>query len=133
MSISYEAITPFATDPPLLLSDANYNEHVVRGLRRVRSDFSIITAHQVGIDRLSDPDVLAYAARHDLILLTHDTRTMPGHFITFLAQLKPGEHCPGVWYTAQNLAAGVAIRAIIEAWLCSAHDEYRNQELRLPV
>lgn len=76
---------------------------------------------------------MLYAAQNDLILLTHDTHTMPTHFAAFLARLGPGEYSPGVWYTPQTLAVGVAIRAILEAWLCSAHNEHRNSELRLPL
>lgn len=92
----------------------------------------IVTAHQVKLDSIPDPELLAYAASHDLILLTHDTRTMPTHFADFVMQLKPGEQSPGVWYTPQRLAVGVAIQAILETWLCSAHKEYRNRELHLP-
>ncbi|HEU5346301.1 MAG TPA: hypothetical protein VFX31_04730 [Ktedonobacterales bacterium] len=77
--------------------------------------------------------MLLYAAQNDLIVLTHDTRTMPTYFAAFLARLGPGEHSPGIWYTPQALAVGVAIRAILEVWLCSAHDEHRNCELRLPL
>lgn len=127
-----DAIIPFSTDPPRLLADANFNLHVVRGARRIRHDISIATAHEARLDGVPDPEVLAYAARHDLILLTHDVRTMPGHFTDFLMSCKEGEFSPGVWYTPQTLAVGVAIHAILEAWLCSAHGEYRNRELRFP-
>ncbi|HLJ80603.1 MAG TPA: DUF5615 family PIN-like protein [Ktedonobacterales bacterium] len=126
------SITPYSSNPPRLLADANFNEHIVRGLRRLRSDIHIVTAHQAGLDGVPDPEVLAYAARHDLILLTHDVRTMPGHFADFLQSLSEGEYSPGIWYTAQTLSVGVAIQAILETWLCSGHEEYRNRELRLP-
>lgn len=132
-SEAWEAIAPFDADPPRLLADANFNEHVVRGLRRIRPEISILTAHQAKVDTLADPDLLAYAAKQDLILLTHDTRTMPQHFADFLIQLSPEEYSPGVWYTPQTLAVGIAIRAILEVWLCSAHIEHRNRELRLPL
>lgn len=126
------SITPYSANPPRLLTDANYNEHVVRGLRRLRPDMYIATVHQAGLDSASDPEVLAYAARQDLIVLTHDVRTMPSHFADFLMRLQEGEYSPGVWYTPQTLPVGVAIQALLETWLCSGHDEYRNRELRLP-
>ena len=127
-----DAITPFSPQPPRLLADANFNHHIIRGLRRIRPDIYIDTAQQAGLGSVPDPDVLSYASHHDLILLTHDVQTMPGHFASFLMQLKDGEYSPGVWYTPQTLAVGVAIRAILETWLCSGHEEYRNRELRLP-
>lgn len=129
---SIESITPFSSTPPRLLADANYNERIVRGLRRRRPDLLITTAHQAGIDHLPDPDVLSYAADKDLILLTHDVQTMPTHFATFLQKLSEGASSPGVWYTPQSLPVGTAILAILETWLCSGHVEYRNRELRLP-
>lgn len=92
----------------------------------------IVTVHHVGLDTVPDPDVLAYATHHDLILLTHDVRTMPGHFASFLMRLSEGEYSPGVWYIPQTLPVGAAIYAILETWLCSTHDEYRNREIRLP-
>lgn len=127
-----ESIAPYSERSPRLLVDANYNEHIIRGLRRKRPDMYIISAHTVGIDNVSDPDVLAYAAQHDLILLTHDIQTMPQHFAVFLMELQEGQVSPGVWYTPQTLPVGIAIQAILGAWLCSGHDEYRNRELRLP-
>ena len=104
----------------------------MRGLRRRRPDMEVVTAHQVRLDAVPDPNVLAYAASQDLILLTHDMRTMPKHFASFLMSLPAGQYSPGVWYTPQTLPVGVAIQVILETWLCSAHDEYRNRELYLP-
>ncbi len=91
-----ETITPFSTQPPRLLADANFNQHVVRGLRRIRPDRVVATAHENLLDSVSDPEILAYAASHDLILLTYDTRTMPGHFAEFLSYLDEGVFSPGV-------------------------------------
>ena len=124
--------TPFSAHPPQLLADSNINEHIVRGLRRKQPSLYIVTAHSVGLDGVADPDVLAYAAQHDLILITHDIRTMPAHFATFLQQLKENEYSPGVWYLPQTFSVGAAIEAIIETWLCSDHSGHRNRELRLP-
>jgi Domain of unknown function (DUF5615) len=132
MTEPIESITPFSSDPPKLLTDANFNQHIVRGLRRIRPDITITEVRKVGLTDASDPDILAYAAEHDLILLTHDVRTMPAHFATFLLNLPEGQFSPGVWYTPQTAPVGVVIQAILEAWLCSGHDEYRNRELRLP-
>jgi hypothetical protein len=127
-----ETLPPFSANPPRLLADVNYNEHIIRGVQRRRPDIVIITARQAGLERAPDPDVLEYAARHDLILLTHDIHTMPQHFAEFLSGMPEGAFSPGVWYTPQSAPVGVAIQAILEAWLCSDHGEYRNRELRLP-
>ncbi|MGE5335375.1 MAG: DUF5615 family PIN-like protein [Nitrososphaerota archaeon] len=127
-----ETIVPFSATPPRFIADANYNEHIVRGLRRRRPDMQITTVHQERVDHLPDPDILAYAAEHDLFVLTHDVHTMPKYFAEYLLTLPEGAYSPGVWYTPQSLPVGTAILAILETWLCSAHNEYRNRELRLP-
>lgn len=127
-----ESIAPFSATPPRFLANANYNESIVRGLRRRRPDLYITTAHYEEIDDLPDPDVLAFAAERDLILLTHDVHTMPQHFAYFLQHLPEGAFSPGVWYSPQSLPVGIAILAILETWLCSDHEEYRNREVRLP-
>ena len=57
---------------------------------------------------------------------------MPGHLADFLAHLDASGFSPGIWYTLQTLAVGVAIQAIRETWLCSGHDAWRNREVRLP-
>lgn len=109
----------------------NYNEHIIRGVLRRRPEVSITTARQVGMERATDPELLACAAQHDLIVVTHDIRTMPTHFAAFVMNLSEGGS-PGIWYTPQSLSVGLAINAILETWLYSEHAEFRNRELRLP-
>jgi hypothetical protein len=70
---------------------------------------------------------------HDRILLSHDKRTMPGHFYRFLAQLPTGEHSPGVMLLSQELGFGRAIAAVLEIWELSTHDEWRDVITRLPL
>ena len=125
-------VVPYSMNPPRLLADANFNEHIVRGLRRKRPDMTLETAHQMPLGTAPDPELLAIAAQCDLILLTHNVRTIPQHFATFLMQSDDDEFSPGVWYVAQALPVGGAIDTILEAWLCSDLDEYRNRELWLP-
>ena len=91
-----ETIAPFSATPPRFLADADYNESLVRGLRRRRADLYITTAHVEKIDDLPDPDILAFAAEHDLILLTHDVRTMPQHFADYLQHLLEGAFSAGI-------------------------------------
>jgi hypothetical protein len=106
---------------------------VVAGLRRRRPAMDILTATQAGTLQLSDPAVLAWAQGHDRILLSHDQRTMPRHFFAFLAQLGSSERCPGVMLVPQDLGIGPAIEAVLEIWECSAHAEWRDLLVRLPL
>jgi Domain of unknown function (DUF5615) len=65
-------------------ADADLNLDILTGVirREPRVDFQ--TAESVDLRRLSDPEVLAFAAEEQRILVTHDLRTMPRHFADFI-------------------------------------------------
>lgn len=99
---------------PRFLTDEDFNVRITRGLRRRQPQLDIVTAQEVGILHRPDPEVLAAAREMDRILVTHDIRTMPDHFSTFLNQLAPGEHSPGVLWIAQAYPIGQAIDELEE-------------------
>ena len=106
------------------LADEDFRQRIVEGLRRRESSLDIVTVNDVGLLHRSDPDVLAYAADHGRILLTHDESTMPGHLSNFLAM---GRHCPGVIIIDQELATGRAIEAVILVWEASGPQDWADQ------
>jgi hypothetical protein len=65
-------------------ADADLNLDILTGVirREPRVDFQ--TAESVDLRRLSDPEVLAFAAEAQRILVTHDLRTMLRHFADFI-------------------------------------------------
>ncbi len=75
------------------LCDEDFHGSIVRGVRRSRPPMDIQTAAEAGTIGLSDPLVLAHAAAQGRILLSHDSRTMPGHFSAFL---NAGHSSPGL-------------------------------------
>lgn len=119
--------------PPRFAADEDFNQTIVDGLRRAAPQIDIITASEAGILHAPDSDVLAWAAQHDRILLSHDKRTMPDHFYDFLAQLAPGAHSPGVMLLPQEFPIGSSIDAVMEIWRLSAHEEWRDLLIRLPL
>jgi hypothetical protein len=74
-------------------------------------------------------DVLEIAARQDRILVTHDRRTMPGHFRD---RLDEGESSPGVFIVAQCAPIGPDVEAIVMVWAVSDAAEWRDQVFHLP-
>jgi predicted nuclease of predicted toxin-antitoxin system len=60
-----------------LLSDENFNGDIVRGLLLRRPALDLVRVFDVGLAGAEDPEVLAWAAENDRILLTHDRATMP--------------------------------------------------------
>lgn len=64
---------------PRFLADHNFNQDIVDGLTRREPAILIMLASEVDMQESSDPELLEFAARADLLVLTHDLKTMPGH------------------------------------------------------
>ena len=78
---------------------------------------------------LSDPEVLELAAKEGRILVTHDRRTMPGHFRD---RLESGESSPGVFIVSQFEPIGSVIEALLLVWAASDPVEWQYQIRHLP-
>jgi predicted nuclease of predicted toxin-antitoxin system len=60
-----------------LVSDENFDGDILRGLYRRRPDRDVVRVQDVGLNATPDPDIPAWAAVEDRILLTHDRDTIP--------------------------------------------------------
>jgi hypothetical protein len=72
-----------------------------------------------GLRGIPDEQVLAAAAHEGRIVLSHDHRTMPGHFATFVAR----ESSPGVIIIPQRMLIRVAVEWIVTIWAASVAEE----------
>ena len=119
---------------PRFLGDENFNQHIITGLRRQYPLLDIMTFVEAGlIEGLTDPLVVEETARLNRILLSHDKRTMPGHFVSVLARWLPmDQHLPGVFIIQGNLRVADAIEQIALIWGASSADEWRDRVVYLP-
>ena len=62
-----------------LAADQDFNNDIVRALCRTLPDVSILAVREAGHAGRADPEVLAWAAEEDRVLLTHDMTTMTRH------------------------------------------------------
>lgn len=69
-------------------------------------------AHDGGVLGLPDPDVLSIAADSGRILISHDRKTMPGHFKRFLET----RSSPGLIIVWQDLEIGDAVEDLLLIW-----------------
>jgi predicted nuclease of predicted toxin-antitoxin system len=60
-----------------LLSDENFNGDIVRGLFLRQPNLDLLRVQDVGLRKMDDPTILAWAASNERILLTHDRATVP--------------------------------------------------------
>ncbi len=78
---------------------------------------------------LPDENVLALAATSGRLLVTHDRRTMPGHFARFIA----ANTSPGVGIVPQSMPVQQAADELLLVWMASGAKEWNNRIAVLPL
>ena len=112
-----------------LVSDEDVHDDIVRGLRRREPALDIVRAVDVGLERTPDPNILAWAAGHERVLITGDLNTMVGFAWAKVLSAQP---MPGVLALRQNIGAGRVIDDILLVALCYAPEEIKDQVLFIP-
>jgi hypothetical protein len=111
------------------LADEDLRRAIVLGVRRREPSVSFIESFEVGSNGKDDLTVLEIAAGDGRILVSHDVRTMPGHFRTFIAR----QESPGLILVPQRAALGRVIDDLVLLWLASDDHEWINQICYLPL
>ncbi|MFN8475459.1 MAG: DUF5615 family PIN-like protein [Anaerolineae bacterium] len=113
-----------------LLADENFNNDIVRGLLRRRSDLDLVRVQDVGLSGADDPTVLAWAAEVGRVLLTHDVSTVTRYAYERVAA---GQTMPGVFEVSRRVPVAVAIEDILLLADCSLEGEWEGQVRYLPL
>lgn len=112
------------------LSDEDFNNRIVRGLRRRLLSLDIVRVQEVGLMERHDTEVLAWAAEEGRLILTHDAATM----IDFAySRVADGLPMPGIVAISQHLPIGEAIAEVSLLAECSLQDEWQNQVVYIPI
>jgi hypothetical protein len=112
------------------MADADLKGAIVRGCRRQEPTMDFLSASDVNLDRLSDPDVLGIAALQGRILVSHDWKTMPRHFADFL---ETRGSSPGLILIHQHLSIGEAVEELVLIWGASEAEEWQNRMVKIPL
>ena len=115
---------------PRFLADHNFNQDIVDGLTRREPAIPIMLASEVDMQRSSDPELLEFAAREDLIVLTHDLKTMPGYAY---ARVAAGQAMPGMIAIRQSIGIGRVVEFLLEIWSAGNAQVYRAQVIYQPT
>jgi hypothetical protein len=110
-------------------ADADIHHRIVLAVRRREPAIDFASAADSGLIGLTDPEVLEIAASQDRILVTHDRRTMPGHFRD---RIDAGKSSPGVFIVSQFAPIGPVVEAVVMVWAASEAAEWRDQGFHLP-
>jgi predicted nuclease of predicted toxin-antitoxin system len=113
-----------------LASDENFDGDVVRGLlRRVRA-LDIVRIQDAGLAGAPDPEILAWAADENRVLLTHDRDTIPNFVYD---RLIAGEPMPGVFLVSNRMPKGQAVDELFWAVHCLSAEDCKDQVKYFPL
>src|SRR4051812_14936298 len=113
-----------------LLTDEHIDGRLIRGLRARLPDLDLVTAQEAGLTGAADPDLLAWAAQEDRILLTHDRNPMPGFAYDRVRAALP---MPGVFVLDDRLAIGRALTELEIVIQCSEGPDWQDQVIFIPM
>jgi hypothetical protein len=114
----------------LLAADENFNNDILRGVRRRNPAIDIVRIQDEGLSGADDPTVLEWAAQAGRVLLTHDVSTMTRYAYD---RVRDGKPMPGVFEVSRDIPIGVAINDIILLAECSTPGEWEGQVRYLPL
>ncbi|NOT48905.1 MAG: DUF5615 family PIN-like protein [Acidobacteria bacterium] len=95
---------------PKFLADEDFNNRIVRGIRRRSDEIEIVRVHEVGLLGEPDPVVLEWAANQQRIVLTHDAATMIGFAYD---RIRDQRFFPGMIAVSQYAAIGKVIDDLV--------------------
>lgn len=112
------------------LADENFNDDILRALRRRKPGIDIVRAQDVGLKGVDDEMLLAWASDQGRVLLTHDVSTITAYAYR---RVMKGDRMPGVFEVNRTVAIGTAIDDIILLTECSLDGEWEGQVRYLPL
>jgi predicted nuclease of predicted toxin-antitoxin system len=107
-----------------LASDADVHGDILRGLRRRQPDIDLVRVQDALPEGTPDPEVLAWAAAENRILITNDRNTMVGFAYQRVAA---GDPVPGLIATNNKQPIGEAIADILLVAEYMSEEEIRDQ------
>ncbi|MGB9181072.1 MAG: DUF5615 family PIN-like protein [Pyrinomonadaceae bacterium] len=114
----------------LFAADENFNNDILRGIRRRNSNIDIVRVQDVGLSGADDPSVLEWAAQQNRVLLTHDVKTITRYAYE---RTQAGQTMPGVFEVSRLIAANAVIEEILLLAECSLEGEWEGQVRYLPL
>ncbi len=112
------------------LADENFDNDIMRGLRRKQPTFDILRMQDMGLCGVDDPALLEQTAQMGRVLLTHDVTTIT-HFA--YERVRVGMPMPGVVEVRRSLAIGQAIDEVLLVAELSLDGELEGQVRYIPL
>jgi hypothetical protein len=113
-----------------LLIDENFDHRILRGLRLRIPNLDYVVVQEMEFQGAKDKPLLAWAAEHQRIIVTHDVNTIPKYAYE---RIDAGEPMAGVIVVPEDLAIGIAIEELALLIECCAAEEFENQVKYVPI
>jgi hypothetical protein len=113
-----------------LAADENFNNDIIRGLRRHSPSIDLVRVQDAGLSGAADPAILEWAASENRVLLTHDVSTMTRYAYE---RIRSGTSMSGVFEVGRHVPISVAIDEIELLAECSLENEWQGQVRYLPL
>jgi hypothetical protein len=113
-----------------LAADENFNNDLLRGIRRRNPDVDVVRVQDAGLSGADDATVLAWAAGEGRVLLTHDVTTL---IDTAYQRVVTGLAMPGVFAVQEAAAAAQVIEDLLLLVECSVELEWDGRILYVPM
>jgi hypothetical protein len=111
-------------------ADNDLNQIIVAATYRREPGIDFQSAVKARLNHLDDLTVLQRAASEGRILVTHDKRTMPGHFVAFLSD---GNNSPGVFLVIpQDAPLQSIVEALVLIWADDTPQDWKNAITIIP-
>lgn len=103
-------------------ADNDLDQRIVVATKRLDPTIEFQTATALELHGIDDSRVLLLAAQQGRVLVSHDRRTLPGHFQRFTKS----QRSPGLIVVSQRLPIGRAAELLHLLWAASDAEEYVN-------
>jgi hypothetical protein len=113
-----------------LAADEDFNNDIVRGLRRRMPSIELVRVQDAGHRGSDDATVLLWCAQTGRVLFTHDVTTMTKHAYD---RIRASLLMPGVFEVSRKMSVGAAIEEILLIAECSLDGEWEGQVRYLPL
>jgi hypothetical protein len=112
------------------LTDEDFDGRLTSGLRARVPGLDLVRVQDAGLMQTPDPDILAWAAAENRIVLTHDRHTMTGFART---RVNAGQPMPGLFVVDRQASLTRALNDLEAMAAASEMDEWRDQIIFIPL
>jgi predicted nuclease of predicted toxin-antitoxin system len=112
------------------LADEDVRHRIVLAVKRREPAIEFLTVQEVGLSERPDPEVLDFAAKQELIVVSHDVNTMSDAAYDRVVR---GNRMTGLLLIPQSRQTRPAVESLILIWALSSADEWLDQVKFLPI